>query len=154
VVTRVPSYNVVGLRGAIFSNSAVTTGSTLTRVDATHFTFESTGIRRSFTNPDAVKLLDLTTSTSAPITVTGPSRNARTVSGGGITILDNLTSLSCTLNPAAVSWTTSCNCPTAGTWSGTCSDASTLSVAFSSTCGQATLTKGTDVSTITMDRCQ
>ena len=153
-VTRLPTYSITGKSGVVFSVAAVTTGQTITRTGATSFTFANTGIRRSFKNPSAVTILDITSSTTSPITITGGSRNARTLSGGGIRIVNNITSVSCSLSPAAVAWTTNCNCPTAGTWSGVCTDATTLSVAFSSTCGQALVSKGTDSSTVTMDRCE
>lgn len=153
-VTRVPSYDMTGLRGAVFAVAATSTGQKITRVNSTDFTFSSTGISRSFITPKAVKILDITTSTSAPITILGLSRNARALIGGGITVVNNLNSLSCTLNPSAVAWTANCNCPTAGNWAGTCTDATSMSVAFGSTCGRVTLTKGSDISTVTMDRCE
>jgi hypothetical protein len=152
-VSRVPNYSISGLRGATFSVAASTTGQTVTRTGASNFTFANTGIRRSFVTPAGSTILDLTTTTSAAITVTGNSRNTRTMTSGGITVVNNLTSVSCTATPTGVTWGASCNCPTAGSWSGSCTDSTTFTVAFTSTCGQATVTKGTDTSTVTMDRC-
>ncbi len=153
-VSRVPNYSVTGLRGATFAVAATSTGQTVTRTGATTFTFANAGIRRSFTTPKGVVILDLTTTTASPITVTGNSRTSRTMTGGGLTILNNLTGVSCPLVPSSVTWTAGCNCPTSGSWGGTCSDSTTMNVAFSATCGAATVTKGTETSTITMDRCQ
>lgn len=150
-VSRVPNFTLTGLRGATFSVNGA--GQTLTRSGATTFTFANAGVRRSFVTPKGNTILDITTSTTSPITVTGNSRNTRTVSGGTLNVVNNLTGVSCSMSPSSVSWTSSCNCPTAGSWSGTCSDSTTFSVAFSSSCGQATVTKGSEVSTITMDRC-
>lgn len=150
-VTRVPNFSLTGLRGATFSVSG--SGQTLTRVGATSFSFANAGVRRSFVTPKGDTILDISTSTTSPISVTGNSRSTRTISGGALNVVNNLSGVSCSISPSSVSWTSSCNCPTSGSWSGSCSDSTSLSVAFSSTCGQATVTKGTEVSTITMDRC-
>jgi hypothetical protein len=152
-VSRVPNFTMTGLRGATFTVKAVSTGQTVTRVDSTHFNFSNTGITRTFTTPKGEKILDVTASTSSPISVTGTSRNMRTMSGGGITIVNNLTSVSCTMTPTSVAWTSGCNCPTTGSWSGTCTDSTSMSVTFGSTCGEATVVKGTESKTVTMDRC-
>lgn len=153
-VSRVPSFSITGLRGATFAVSATSTGQTITRVNATDFTFSNSGIRRTFVTPKGSTILDVTSSTASPITISGTTRANRVMTGGGLTITNNLTSVSCTLAPSAVAWEAGCNCPTSGSWSGSCSDATSMSVAFSGTCGQATVTKGADSSTITMDRCQ
>lgn len=150
-VSRVPNFTLTGLRGATFSVSGA--GQTLTRVGAGAFSFSNAGVRRSFVTPKGDTILDISTSTTSPISVTGNSRNTRTISGGALNVVNNLTGVSCSLTPSAVSWTSSCNCPTSGNWAGSCSDSSSFNVAFSSTCGQATVTKGSEVSTITMDRC-
>jgi hypothetical protein len=152
-VSRVPNFTLTGLRGASFAVTATSTGQTVTRSGATTFTFANSGIRRKFTTPAGSVILDLTTSTSSPITVTGNSRTSRTMTGGALTMLNNLTSVSCSVSPSAITWGASCNCPTSGSWSGSCSDSTTFTVAFTSTCGQATVTKGTETSTVTMDRC-
>ncbi len=155
-VSWTPSFTMTGLRGATFANSATSTGQTLTRAAASTFIFTNSGIRRTFVTPQGSTILDMTTSTSAstPITVSGSARAGRIMTGGNITIVNNLTAVSCTLTPTAVSWGAGCNCPTAGTWSAACTDSTNFSVAFTSTCGQATVTKGTEVTTITMDRCE
>lgn len=153
-VTRLPNFSITGLRGATFSVAAVSTGQTLTRLNATDFSFESSGIRRTFVSPKGSTILDITSSTSSPITVSGTTRAGRVMTGGGLTIVNNLTSVSCSLAPSAVTWVAGCNCPTSGSWSGSCSDSTTMNVAFGSTCGEATVTKGSESSVITMDRCQ
>lgn len=153
-VSRVPNFSITGLRGATFAVSATSTGQTITRVNATDFTFSNSGIRRTFVTPKGATILDVTASTSSPITVSGTLRAGRVMTGGGLTIVNNLTSVSCSLTPSSVTWEASCNCPTSGSWSGNCSDSTTMNVAFNSTCGQATVTRGSESSTITMDRCQ
>ncbi len=154
-VSRVPNFSVTGLRGATFAVSG--SGQTLTRSGASQFLFSNAGVRRTFVTPKGDTILDITTSTTSPITVTGNSRTSRALSGGALNVVNNLTGVSCSMVPSTspvVSWTAGCNCPTAGSWSSTCSDSTSLTVAFSSTCGQATVTKGTEVRTISMDRCQ
>lgn len=155
-VSRVPSFSITGLRGATFSVSATSTGQTLKRTGATTFDFSNTGIRRTFVTPKGSTILDVTTtvSSSSPLTVTGNSRANRVVNGGPLVVVNNLTGVTCNLTASSVSWSTGCSCPTAGSWSGTCSDSTTFTTAFSSTCGQATVTKGTESSTVTLDRCQ
>jgi hypothetical protein len=153
-VSRKPNYSITGLRGATFTVSAPSTGQTLTRTGATTFDFTNSGIRRTFVTPKGTTLLDVTAATGSAISVTGNNRNTRTMSGGSLVVTNNLTSVSCTLTPSSVQWTSACNCPTAGSWSGTCSDASSFQVAFSSTCGQTTVTKDGVATTVTMDRCQ
>jgi hypothetical protein len=153
-VSRTPNYSITGLRGATFSVSALTTGQTFTRTGAGTFTFENSGIRRTFVTPKGKTLLDVTSATGSAISVTGDIRNNRTMSGGSLIVTNNLTSVACTLVPSGVQWSSGCNCPTAGSWAGTCSDSSAFSVAFGSTCGESTVTKDGVVSTVNMDRCQ
>ncbi len=154
-VTRSPSYQIKGIRGAVFKVSSLSTGQSLTRINATSFNFASNGIRRTFTTASDKIVLDMTTLTGSPISVIGTTRGApRILSGGTLIIIDNLTSVSCTMSHNNVSWTSGCNCPTAGSWVGSCSDGTTLQVVYGSTCGLATLTKGSEVRPVTMDRCQ
>jgi len=153
-VTRSPNYQIVGLRGASFKVSSLSTGQSLTRVNVTAFNFASTGIRRTFTTASNKVVLDMTSLTGTPITVNGANRGARFLSGGTLMIIDNLTSVSCTLSNSNIAWTAGCNCPTAGSWGGFCTDGTPLQVVYSSTCGETVLTKGSVVRPVTMDRCQ
>ncbi len=153
-VDRKPNFSTTGLRGATFAVSATSTGQRTTRTGATTFTFSNAGVNRKFTTPKGNVLIDITTSTTSAINVTGNSRNTRTMSGGAMLIINNLTAVACSLTPTGIAWTASCNCPTSGTWSGACTDSSTFSVAFSATCGQTTVTQGGATSTVNMDRCQ
>lgn len=153
-VSRSPNYSITGLRGATFSVKATSSGQTLTRVNSTDFNFTNSGIRRTFVSPKGTTLLDLTSATGSAISVVGTSRNNRTMSGGSLIVTNNLTSVACTLTPSSVQWTSACNCPTAGTWTGSCTDSSTFQVAFGSTCGETTVTKNGVATTVTMDRCQ
>lgn len=153
-VSRVPNFSITGLRGATFSVSATSTGQSLTRTGATTFNFTNAGVRRSFVTPKGETLLDITTTTGSAIQVTGNNRANRTVSGGSLVVTNNISGVSCTLTPSSVQWSSGCNCPTAGQWTGSCSDSSQFTVAFGNTCGEATVTKGSGSSTVILDRCQ
>ncbi len=153
-VSRAPNFTISGLRGATFKVATVGIGQTLTRVGAGSFTLTNAGIRRTFVTPKGTTKLDITASTGSAVTITGDARNTRNMNGGIILIKDNLTDVTCTLTPNNMAWTSSCNCPTSGSMSGTCSDSSTFAVAFNSTCGESTVTKSGVDTTVTLDRCQ
>jgi hypothetical protein len=51
-----------------------------------------------------------------------------------------------------VSWTSSCNCPSSGSWSGSCSDGNSFSISITG-CGSANLTLGEESSSVLFDRC-
>jgi len=160
-IEREPNYTVTGLRGA---NLAVTTtgvhGQEITWTSGTGnpgdpkiFSFTNDGIERKFTNASSVVIFDHTTETTSAITVTGSSRSSRVLSGGSLNVIDNLTGVTCTIVPTAVTWSSlTCNCPISGTWSGTCSDSNSYSLSLTG-CGTGTLTYGTNTQSVTFDRC-
>lgn len=153
-VTRTPNFTITGARGATFQVTASGAGQTVTRTGASAYTFAHTGIRRVFTTPAGNTLLDVTTSTTSNVTFTGNSRSGRALTGGTIQVANNLTGITCSLTPSSVTWgSASCNCPTSGSFSGTCTSGAAISVTFSSTCGQSTTTIGSDTKTVTLDRC-
>ncbi|MGZ3724810.1 MAG: hypothetical protein ACXWQQ_03390 [Pseudobdellovibrio sp.] len=154
---RTATIGINGLRGAVFGMQNVSAnGQTMTRTSASgDYTYSDSGTTRTFTDPTSTQLLNLTSSTSVPLVIAGATRNARTISGGTITIVNHLNSVSCDFTPTGVTWTGSCNCPTSGSWAATCSDATTMNIAFSGTCGQVTLTTGVSTtSTVILDRCE
>ncbi len=151
-VTRVPSFTVTGRRGATLTVSKTgTSGQVITKGSGSSFTFTNDGIRRVFTK-DGSTLFDFTTQTTSGITVTGTSRASRTMSGGNLRVTNNLTSVTCDYVPTGVTWVSTCNCPTSGSWSGSCSDGKTTSLAITG-CGAGTLTVGSDTEAFTFDRC-
>ncbi len=154
-VTRTPNFTITGARGANFKVGVPTsaTGQTLTRTGVGAFSFNNTGIQRSFTTAAGTTLLDVTTKTTSNITISGSSRASRQVTGGVLQVTNNLNSQVCTLSPSSVQWTSACSCPTSGSWTGSCSTGETLTIAFSSTCGSSTVTLGSDVKTVSFDRC-
>lgn len=163
-VDRVPNFQITGLRGATFSVEATGSGQRLTRNStgsglASTFTFTNSGIKRKFVTPKSVTLLDVTTTTQGTVTISGASRASRTMTaapGDGIVITNNLTAEACTLTPSGVTWGAGCNCPTAGSFSGTCTGTSdTFTVTFGSACGSVTVSKTGDATNepVTLDRC-
>lgn len=153
-VSRSPNYQITGLRGAVFKVSSLSTGQTLTRLNATTFTFANNGIRRTFTTSGDKIVLDMQTITNVPFSVIGSTRGVRILSGGSLIITNNLTSNSCTMSHNNVAWSAGCNCPTSGSWNGSCTDGVPLQVVYGSNCGEAVITKGSEVRPVTMDRCQ
>ncbi len=154
-VTRVPAFTAsLPANAGSFSTSALSTGQTLTRTGSGTFTFSNTGIRRLYTGPTGSAVADITTATTADILVSGTTRANRVINGGALAVTNNLTNQVCTVSPNNVAWTsTTCNCPTSGTWTGTCSTGEPVSVAFTSTCGSVDAVFGTASKTVTIDRC-
>lgn len=136
--------------------SPVSTGQTLTRTASSTFSFNNTGIRRVYTagSSSTTTVADLTTATTAPISVSGTTRTGRVVNGGSLQVTDNITNEVCTVSPNNVTWTTSsCSCPTSGTWSGSCSTGNAISVVFTSTCGRVDVMYGAASKTAVVERC-
>lgn len=153
-VTRVPAFTITGPRGGTLTVSKTgTVGQKITRgTTAGNFSFTNDGIRRVIATGSGTTLFDFTTETTTAITITGTSRSDRVVSGGVLKVTDNVNSVSCDLVPTAVTWTSTCNCASSGTWAGTCSDGKTFSISISG-CGTATATVGTTSTSVTFDRC-
>ena len=156
-ITRVPNFTVTGRRGATLTvTKSAINGQVLTHTTGTGnsrvFTLTSDGIRRVFTTPSNTALFDYTTTVTSPITITGPDRANRTITGGTIRVKNNLSTVTCDYTPSNVAWSSSCNCAISGNWSGTCSDGKNTSLVLDS-CGTGTLTVGTESETISFDRC-
>lgn len=157
-ITREPEYTVTGLRGAELAVSKTgPVGQRLTWVDGAdddkEFEFTNDGIRRIFTTSRGTTLLDFTTKTTAAIGVKGTKRSNRIIDGGELKVTNNKTDVSCTYTPTNVRWTSTCNCATSGSWTGTCSDGRTTSLELTG-CGTGDLTMGDDHKVeIEFDRC-
>lgn len=154
-VTRIPNFNISGLRGATFSVSAPTTGQTMARTGLGQFLFSNNGIRRTFVTPKGITLLDVTTTTGTALSVTGANRSGRVINSGTLIVTNNLTNEACTLSPTTVTWAAGCNCPTSGFWQGTCAPSgNTFKVTYNSTCGEVSVEKtGETTQTVSLDRC-
>ena len=154
-VVRTASIGVNGLRGAIFGvQNLFPSGQAVSNTGVATYTFKDTGTSRKFISPNAVTLLNLSTTTPTPLSFSGANRNTRSLTGGTVQILNNINQVSCSFTPTGVAWTAGCNCPTAGSFAATCSDSTSMNVAFTSVCGEVTLTKGTVTSTVILDRCE
>lgn len=156
-ITRVPNFTVTGLRGATLAvTNAGTYGQKLTWTSGVApnrvFSFASDGINRKFTLANGNILLNQTTATVTPMTITGGARSGRVLNGGLVRVTNNLTAVTCDYMPTNVTWNASCNCPVSGTWNGSCSSGESSSVSITS-CGSGTFTKGTTTTTVTFDRC-
>ncbi|MEK6578052.1 MAG: hypothetical protein AABZ55_02390 [Bdellovibrionota bacterium] len=164
-VTRIPNFTATGLRGATLSVTGAS-GQVVTRTNglagaAATLSFQNTGgIRRVFTTATST-LFDFTTTTSSAITITGTTRGSRSVSGGALVVTNNIstsTYSSCTFSPSSVTWgSSSCNCPTSGTWSGSCTKRSDSSLVGASLtfngCGLATYSLNGETESFSLDRC-
>jgi hypothetical protein len=158
-ITRVPTFTVTGRRGATLTVSrSGTVGQRLTLTSGSGsssvFALTNDGIQRVFRNASGTETYNFTTSIpeASPITITGNSRTNRVLSGGSLSVKNNLTDVTCTYVPTAVTWTSACNCPTSGSWIGTCSDGKSTTVSING-CGTASLTVGTVSTSVTFDRC-
>lgn len=151
-VDRTPSFTVTGRRDATLTVSkSGTIGQRITRVTAGNFTFSNDGIRRVFT-ASGVDLFDFTTETTSDITVTGTSRADRVMTGGVLRVTNNNSSVTCDYTPSNVAWSSTCNCASSGSWTGSCSDGKTSSVLITG-CGTATITVDDTSENLSFDRC-
>lgn len=153
MITRVPNFTVTGRRGATLTVSKTgTNGQTIELVNAGVLKFKNDGINRVIAS-GATTLFNQTTATSGDITVTGTSRTNRVMSGGSLNVTNNLTSVVCNYVPTNVTWAGgTCNCPTSGSWSGTCSDGKTTTLDITG-CGTANFTEGSSTEAVVFDRC-
>ncbi len=97
-------------------------------------------------------LLDFTTTTTAEITVTGTKRSNRVLDGGELKVVNNRTDASCTFTPDNVKWSSTCNCATSGSWSGTCSNGTDVDLEITG-CGTGDLTIEGDTFEVKFDHC-
>jgi hypothetical protein len=155
-VTRTPNFTVTGRRHATLSVTALTAAAErLTVVGGAGTSrvlqFDNDGIRRVF-SVSGTSLFDFTTSTTAPLSIVGTTRASRVLSTGTLHVVNNLTGVTCDYSPTNVAWISSCNCPTSGSWAGTCSNGVNTTLVLSG-CGTATLTIGPESTDLTFDRC-
>lgn len=157
-VTRVPALSGQLLAGVgTFTIMPVSgsVGQVITRTASSTFTFSDAGVRRTMNDSNGNIISDTSTQTTSPITITGAARAGRTINGGALQITDHQNNQTCNLIPNGVTWTSgSCNCPTSGTLSGTCSTGEPISVAFTSSCGSVNTSFGSTSKTVMLDRCE
>lgn len=158
-VERKPNFILTGRRGATLAVSTPNPSGQILKLTGNAagganrvFEFTNGGIKRKFTSGSNT-LFDNTTSTNSAITITGSDRNNRVMSGGSLRVTNNLSSVTCDYVPTNVTWAgTSCNCPTSGSWSGTCSDGKSTTLNITG-CGTGSYTEGSDTVSVVFDRC-
>lgn len=157
-ITRNPNLTVTGRLGStltIAKTNVTGDGQKLelsTSGSPKTYFYTSDGIDRKFTNSEGRVTMNFTSSTNSAITITGGDRVGRKMSGGAFRVVNNINNVSCNFAPTDVTWTADCNCPTSGTWAGSCSDGYTVSVSMNG-CGTATVTYDDVSESIQFDRC-
>jgi hypothetical protein len=159
-ITRTPNFTLTGRRGATLSVTKTgTIGQRLTWASGSGFSkvfnFTNDGINRKFTDSNSNVIFDQTSVVSGTLTVTGTDRNNRVITsvGGTLKVTNNLTSVVCDYTPSNVTWSsTTCNCPVAGSWSGSCSDGKSTTLDITG-CGTANYTEGSETQSVSFDRC-
>jgi hypothetical protein len=151
-ITRVPAFTITGRRGGTLTVSkSGAVGQRITRTSNGVYSFTNDGIDRVL-NVAGTDIFDFTTTTTAPVTITGSTRNGRVVNGGTIRVTNNLTAVTCDYVPSNLTWSNACTCPVSGSWSTTCSDgkASTYTI---QACRYGRFVMGGDAETVVLDRC-
>ena len=113
-------------------------------------------MERVVTTAGGRTLFDVATRTTAPIVVTGSSRADLKIVSGSFEIDHKVAGYKVTLTAENLAWTSSCNCASSGTLSGTVSggkhDGKTASVMITG-CGEADVTIDGETESVSMDRC-
>ena len=119
-VTRTADFTLTGLYGGTLEVTSPGGGQTLTKT-AAGFDYSVGGMERILTGPGGRTLFDVATRTTAPIVVTGSSRADLKIVSGGFEIDHKVAGYKVTLTADNLTWTSSCNCASSGTLTGTVS---------------------------------
>jgi len=157
-VRRIPDFEITGRNGGtlgvtVFNPSS--SGQKLTRVSGS-YDYEVSGLRRYFTSASGGRTVNYTIQTESKITITGLTRDSRRMTGGTLKIIDNIDGSETSITPSAVRWSSTCTCATGGSWIGQTVLDSGASEDFTLTitsCGNATMTKGSEESSVELERC-
>jgi hypothetical protein len=154
-VTRTADLTLTGLYGGTLEVTSPGGGQTLTRT-AAGFNYSVGGMERVLTGPGGRKLVDIVTSTTAPIVVTGSSRADLTIVSGTFVLDHKLAGYKVTLTADNLAWTSTCNCASSGTLTGMVAggkhDGKSASVTITA-CGEAEVTIDTETVSVMLDRC-
>jgi len=154
-VTRTADLTLTGRYGGTLEITSPGGGQTLTKT-ADGFEYSVGGMERILTGPGGRTLFDVATRTTAPIVVTGSSRADLKIVSGSLEIDHKVAAYKVTLTANNLAWSSSCNCATSGTLTGTVSggkhDGKSASVTLTG-CGEADVTIDGDTESVTMDRC-
>jgi len=154
-VTRTADLTLTGLYGGTLEVTSPGGGQTLTKT-AAGFDYTVGGMERVLTGPGGRTLFDIATRTTAPIVVTGSSRADLKIVSGSLEVDHKVAGYKVTLTADNLAWTSSCNCATSGTLTGTVSggrfDGKSASVTLTG-CGEADVTIGGETESVSLDRC-
>lgn len=151
-VARNPNFKVTGLRGAELAVTKTGSfGQQVLRATSSLYYLNNDGINRKLTF-NGTTLLDVTTTISSQIFVSGTARAGRTMNGGTVLVTDNIKGKTCSLSPSNVTWNGSCNCAISGSWAGSCSNGTTANVTITG-CGTANININGEAKAIAFDRC-
>ena len=155
MVTRTAALTLTGRYGGTLEITSPGGGQTLTKT-ADGFQYSVGGMERVVTTAGGRTLFDVATRTTAPIVVTGSSRADLKIVSGSFEIDHKVAGYKVTLTADNLAWTSSCNCASSGTLSGTVSggkhDGKTASVMITG-CGEADVTIDGETESVSMDRC-
>lgn len=121
------------------------TSLTLT-IPGVHFSGAAAGQR--------VDLAERTTTALSGSASFGASGLTATIGGGQIELIDNVAQSVATLSVNGLTFGTSCACPVAGSLTGSLSGGGSVSITFSSTCGQVSLDAAGATATVQVHSCQ
>jgi hypothetical protein len=154
-VTRTADFTLTGLYGGTLEVTSPGGGQTLTKT-AAGFDYTVGGMERTLTGPGGRTLFDIATRTTAPIVVTGSSRSDLKIVSGSLEVDHKVAGYKVTLTAENLAWTSSCNCATSGTLTGTVAggrfDGKSASVTLTG-CGEADVTIGDETESVSLDRC-
>jgi hypothetical protein len=154
-VTRTADLTLTGLYGGTLEVTSPGGGQTLTKT-AAGFDYTVGGMERILTGPGGRTLFDIATRTTAPIVVTGSSRADLKIVSGSLEVDHKIAGYKVTLTADNLAWTSSCNCATSGTLTGTVTggrfDGKSASVTLTG-CGEADVTIGAETESVSLDRC-
>jgi hypothetical protein len=156
-ITRIPSFVITGPSGGTFNVSKTSVyAQRMTWVSGTGsskvFSYYNDGIRRWVKTAGGATVYDYTTTTTSNISVTGTTRSNRVINGGTLRVTNNISGVTCDITPTNLAWSTGCTCASSGSWSGSCSDGTSVNLSIGS-CGTGTLSLGTSSMGVTFDRC-
>jgi hypothetical protein len=155
MVTRTADLTLTGRYGGTLEITSPGGGQTLTKT-ADGFEYSVGGMERIATTAGGRTLFDVATRTTAPIVVTGSSRADLKIVSGSFEINHKVAGYKVTLTADNLAWTSSCNCASSGTLTGTVSggkhDGKSASVMITG-CGEADVTIDGETESVSMDRC-
>jgi hypothetical protein len=152
-VTRTGDFTVSDYQGGALSITSPGGGQELT-FNGTTYSYAVAGMERVATTASGATLFDISTSTTAPLGVSGTSRAIRVVNGGTLVVQHNLLHYNVALTPDSLAWSADCNCPVSGSLNGVLGGSAAGSYTIELTgCGTATLTVNGRGESIELDRC-